>query len=584
MPIRPGDLLGDYEILHLLGVGGMGEVYQVRNVLSDRIEAIKVLSAGLQGNLDLQERFLREIKISAGLRHPHIAELRTAQRVDGLLIMVMEFVDGFTVDALLRQGPLPPKNALHYTGQVLDALAYAHERGVVHRDIKPQNIMVTAGDEVRLMDFGIARSLADQGMTMTGMTLGSLYYMSPEQIRGEHADHRADLYSLGIALYEMVTGSKPFEGSSGYTVMAAHLDQPPPPPVERNPELPDALNDVILKAIQKSPDDRYQDAASFQQALLRLQSSLPGRVDPAIFRAAQAARDEQLAAGTTPEMRVNTPTQTMPVTPTPPGGRRTVPSHGAAPVSASQTPPTAKEKPERPAIRNWIAIGGMFIGLVAVVLTLGPRTWTTMFGGAETAQERSRSQRQQGSRDWQDRRMQPPDSPEPPRPGEGAAMVAGRPYGEGRSGPPMSDNELRSAMEEADAALKQAGIEIAFSGPGSREGRRFVALERADAMLAIAKRYGAAHAKREALGLRRREIPRLIQPMSQQERQAAMGAMGDHWRQVTEAMAAAEAAIKSQNLRLAGEELAIAEAAIDQVDKSLTAIEQRYGAAKPAAK
>lgn len=559
----------------------MGEVYQVRNVLSDRVEAIKVLSSGLQANPDLQERFLREIKISAALRHPHIAELRTAQRVDGLLIMVMEFVDGVTVDTLLHEGPLPPQNALHYTAQVLEALSFAHGRGVVHRDIKPQNIMVVAGDDVRLMDFGIARSLGDHGMTMTGMTLGSLYYMSPEQIRGEHADHRADLYSLGITLYEMVTGSRPFEGSSGYTVMAAHLDQAPAPPVERNPALPDALNDVILKAIEKQPAARYQTADEFLEAVRSLMGTLGGSVDDGILQRALSGRGSNDAA-TSRTPGTDTPTQTLPVTPTPPGGRpaRGAPTLQSTPAAAEPQPVVAAKGEARG--MNWLGAGGMFIGLLAVVLTLGPRFWNAMTGGSEGSPQEIRDARRQGARMGGDRGGNPPDAPTPPPPGSGLAIEGPRDAAAFRGLSQEAEADARQAMEAAEAALKEAGIEMSFGGGDGRPNRRFGGFDRADAMLGVAKRYRAAQLRREQLAERRRGIPNLIRAMTEQERQATMGAMGDQWRKITESIAAAEAAIKSQNLRLAGEELAVAESAMDSVDRSLAAIQQRHGGATPA--
>ncbi|MCU0227783.1 MAG: serine/threonine protein kinase [Bryobacterales bacterium] len=552
MPFRPGEHLGDYEILRLLGAGGMGEVYQVRNVLSDRVEAIKVLSSGLQASPELQDRFLREIKISAALKHPHIAELRTAQRVDSLLIMVMEFVDGLTVDALLKGGPLPPKNALHYTGQVLDALGYAHARGVIHRDIKPQNIMVTAGDEVRLMDFGIARSLADQGMTMTGMTLGSLYYMSPEQIRGEHADHRADLYSLGITLYEMATGSRPFEGSSGYTVMAAHLDQPPLPPLERNPALPDALNDIILKAIAKRPEDRFQDATSFQQAILALQGGVEGRLDSSIFKTAYTERAQAVTLGAAAHPHLNSPTQTMPATPTP--------------LADQPAAPPAKSKWE-----NLVGLAGMAVGLIAILVIFGPRLFQT------TPDKAPESQVSQGR--FRGDGPPPPDAPLPPA--SGANQRADDNPRDRRGRPPSEgETEVRQAYSEVDQALRAAGIDIARSGPEAREGRRFMALERADALLAIAKRYQEAAEKRDALGLRRRDIPRYIQGMTQDQRQASLGPLGDHLRKVSDSLAAAEAAVKSQNLRLAHEELGEAEQALEAADKLMKQIES-FGKSSP---
>lgn len=560
----------------------MGEVYQVRNVLSDRIEAIKVLSSGLQANLDLQDRFLREIKISAALRHPHIAELRTAQRVEGLLIMVMEFVDGVTVDALLRNGAIPAKNALHYVGQVLDALAYAHGHDVVHRDIKPQNIMVVEGDDVHLMDFGIARSLTDQGMTMTGMTLGSLYYMSPEQIRGEQVDARADIYSVGITLYEMATGSKPFEGVSGYTVMAAHLDQPPLPPVERNPQLPDALNDVILKAIEKRPDDRFQDAASFLSAVLRLQGSLPGGLSTELFRNANASRLEHAEQGRVVPSGIGSPTQTMPVTPTLPGGRSRIPVAAAQRDSseegrylAESDQPHSTARPDSKdtasvAVRfgNWVAIIAMLMGLVTLILVLGPRYFPP--GSPE-----------QGIREGSGRRPMPPEDPSarPPAPGDSAAIVSGRGPEQGRSSRPP-DEELLQVMQDTEAALQEAGIDVAMFGPDAREGRRFVALERAEAMLSVARRFGEAHVRQEALSERRRALSTLVPRMPQADRQPTMAAIGEQWRQVSEKMAAAEASIKSQNLRLAGEELAVAEVSIAFLETTFSSLEAKYGETK----
>ena len=189
--------VGDYEILGVLGAGGMGRVFKVRNVITDRIEAMKILLPNLAGRQELAERFLREIKVLAALSHPNIAGLRTAFTLQNQLVMIMEYVEGFSLGTRLEQGPLSPADALNYTDQVLQALNYAHQQGVIHRDIKPANIMVTPQGVVKLMDFGIARSASDRTLTATGTTVGSLYYMSPEQVRGEAIDARSDLYSVG---------------------------------------------------------------------------------------------------------------------------------------------------------------------------------------------------------------------------------------------------------------------------------------------------------------------------------------------------------------------------------------------------
>jgi len=262
--------IGDYEILNELGAGGMGKVYKVRNVISDRIEAMKILLPDLAGRQELAARFQREIKVLAALDHPNIAALRTALTLDNQLVMIMEYVEGTTLTQRLQQGPIPVADAVNYIGQVLEALSYAHQQQVIHRDVKPANMMLTPQGVVKLMDFGIARSGDDSTLTMTGTTLGSLGYMSPEQVKGEATDARSDLYSVGISLYEMVTGRRPFRESSDYSIMAAQVNQPPTPPVDLKPGLPPTLNEIILLSIAKEPSGRFQSADAFKTALRRV--------------------------------------------------------------------------------------------------------------------------------------------------------------------------------------------------------------------------------------------------------------------------------------------------------------------------
>ncbi len=259
--------VGDYEILGELGRGGMGRVYRVRNVISDRVDAMKVLLPDMVGREDLAARFLREIKLLAVLDHPHIATLRTALQTDSQLVMIMELVEGQSLAKRVERGAIPTADAINYIDQALDALDYAHGRGVVHRDIKPANMMLTPKGVVKLMDFGIARVSGDQTLTATGSTTGSLSYMSPEQIHGTDIDARSDLYSMGISLYQLVTGRLPFKADSNFAVMAAHLQQAPPAPIEVMPGLPPALNQLILTAIAKDPAQRFQTAKAFRQAL-----------------------------------------------------------------------------------------------------------------------------------------------------------------------------------------------------------------------------------------------------------------------------------------------------------------------------
>jgi eukaryotic-like serine/threonine-protein kinase len=263
--------IGDYEILGELGCGTMGRVWRVRNVLSDRIEAMKVLLPDLAGRQELGARFLREIKLMASLDHPNIAALRTAFTANNQLYMVMEFVEGRTLAEHLEKGPLSVPDALNYTGQVLKAVSYAHHKHIIHRDIKPANMMLTPEGTIKLMDFGIARAGDERSLTRTGTTLGSLNYTSPEQVKGEATDGRSDLYSVGVCLYEFVTGQLPFTSTSGYSLMAAQIKEIPKPPLELNPTLPLALNEIILMAMAKEPAERFQKADAFNNALSSVQ-------------------------------------------------------------------------------------------------------------------------------------------------------------------------------------------------------------------------------------------------------------------------------------------------------------------------
>lgn len=271
MPFEVGQVAGDYEILGILGNGGMGRVYRVRNTISNRVEAMKVLLPDLSAEPGLAERFIGEIRTVARLEHPNIAKLHTAFKLDNQLVMVMEFVEGQTLAERARQAPLPLDDVLSYTGQVLAALSYAHQNGVIHRDIKPSNIMVTQQGVVKLMDFGIAKSSAEPLLTRPGTTVGSMLYMSPEQVRGTAVDARSDLYSLGVVLYELTAGRRPFEADSTYGILDAQLNTPPKPPLQLNPSLPPLLNDVILTALAKDPAQRFQTAEAFRRAVETVQ-------------------------------------------------------------------------------------------------------------------------------------------------------------------------------------------------------------------------------------------------------------------------------------------------------------------------
>ena len=265
--------IGDYEVIRQLGHGGMGEVYLVRNVLSDRVEAMKVLLPSLAGRSEFVARFMREIKVLASLDHPNIAALRTAFTADDQFVMIMEYVEGTTLAERLAKGPFSASEALNYIDQVLAALSYAHGKHVIHRDIKPGNMMLTPQGVVKLMDFGLARSADEVGLTMTGTTLGSLDYASPEQVQSQPTDERSDLYSVGVSLYQMVTGQRMFSVTSSFSIMEAQVKETPRAPIDIVPTVPKALNGVIMRAVAKDPAQRFQSADAFRGALSQITQS-----------------------------------------------------------------------------------------------------------------------------------------------------------------------------------------------------------------------------------------------------------------------------------------------------------------------
>jgi eukaryotic-like serine/threonine-protein kinase len=343
----PGQRLGDYEILGVLGAGGMGRVYRVRNVISDRVEAMKVLLANLAGQKELADRFLREIKVLAALHHPNIASLYSALTLDNQLVMLMEYVDGVTLLSRLQSGPIPPADAINYSEQILSALGYAHKLNVIHRDVKPSNMMLAPNGVVKLMDFGIARPNNDVGMTLTGTTLGSLNYMSPEQVRGSEVDGRSDVYSFGVSLYEMVTGQLPFQGNSNYSVMSAHVQQAPPPPIQVRPDLPKGLNEIILMSMAKDPQDRFQTAEAFANALKTVLSG------PSVSTAATAGR--------------RAVAQAVPVSPS---AARTASTVAVEPVAVAAPAPTPPARVNAGHRGLYMALGGLLVVAILVAASL----------------------------------------------------------------------------------------------------------------------------------------------------------------------------------------------------------------------
>ncbi len=268
-----GQSIGDYAILQELGKGGFGQVYKVEHTITGRREAMKVLAAGNINETEQTERFLREIRLQASLSHPNIAAVHTAFCVNDDLALVCELLEGQSLQRLLEGQQLPQKQALDIIAQVLGALSYAHARGIIHRDISPGNIFITESGTVKLIDFGLAKAATDLRLTRESSPIGAAHYMSPEQIRGARdLDARTDIYSCGVVLYELVAGEKPFEGDSSFTIMKAHIEQPPSSPSAAAPQIPAALSAIVLRALAKSPEERYQSADAFLQAIKNVQT------------------------------------------------------------------------------------------------------------------------------------------------------------------------------------------------------------------------------------------------------------------------------------------------------------------------
>src|SRR6195256_506138 len=273
MPLTSGTRLGPYEILAPLGAGGMGEVYRARDTRLERKVAIKILPSHLSENPILRQRFEREAKAISSLNHPHICVLYDIGNQDGIQFLVMECVEGETLAKRLEKGPLPLEQMLKYGTQIADALDKAHRTGVVHRDLKPGNVMLT-GSGAKLLDFGLAKAapplavgetltaaaMRTTPVTQQGTIVGTFQYMSPEQVEGKEVDARSDIFSFGSVLYEMVTGRRAFPGKSQLSVASAVIEKDPEPISTLQPLTPPALDRAIRCCLAKDPEDRWQTA------------------------------------------------------------------------------------------------------------------------------------------------------------------------------------------------------------------------------------------------------------------------------------------------------------------------------------
>ena len=361
-PLQPGSVFAGHRIEGLAGRGGMGVVYKATHLALDHVVALKVISPELASDERFRRRFGEESRIAVSIRHPNVVAIHHAGEEDGLLFVTMDLIDGTDLRGLLgAKGPMSPDHAAAVIAEVAAALDAAHARGLVHRDIKPGNILIEGegvNERVYLTDFGLARMVeASTGVTATGAFVGTLDYVAPEQIRGERVDARADVYALGCVLFELLTGHPPFAARDDKVAkMYAHLQEEPPRVRLRRPELPGELDLVVARALAKEPEDRFPSAGDFARAVsaaVQGQPTVEAERSVAIGAAAPGPAD----ATTTAERARLAAT-----------AERQADAAPIAPSAAATTPtPTAPRRPRRGAL---IVSGAAIAAVIAVVAVI----------------------------------------------------------------------------------------------------------------------------------------------------------------------------------------------------------------------
>jgi len=466
-----GTPFGRYRLVELLGQGGMGDVWRAYDTVTDRVVAVKVLPAHLANDQTFQERFRREARAAAGLNNPHVVPIHDFGEIDGRLFVDMRLIEGEDLGTLLARGPLPTQRAIKIIEQIALALFAAHRIGLVHRDVKPSNILVTEDDFAYLIDFGIARAAGEAGLTDTGAAVGTWAYMAPERFSEGTADARADVYALTCVLYEALTGQSPFPGKTLEQIATAHMLHPPPAPSTVRPQIPPAMDQVITTGMAKEPDRRYRSTKDLASAARAAVGGEAGRNQPPPQDFTQAAPPAWTAQ---PTAQVNQPPPTMAARPVEPTERMRQPDPAAFAAAtqyrtpADQVPPAPPAAPAAPAAaasdapsgrRRNIILAGAAAALVVIVAVAA----VIMFSGdsdspsSGTASSPSSGPSPSGSS---------PTSGQPSTPATPGAMFNGpQPWTADVSGAPKSDRSdaIIGALSAAGGWGTENRLQIDFS-------------------------------------------------------------------------------------------------------------------------
>jgi serine/threonine-protein kinase len=448
-----GTPFGRYTLVELLGRGGMGDVWRAFDTMTDRVVAVKVLPAHLASDQTFQERFRREARAAAGLNNPHVVPIHDFGEIDGRLFVDMRLIEGEDLGTLLAAGPLAPQRAIRIVEQIALALFAAHRIGLVHRDVKPSNILVTEDDFAYLIDFGIARAEGEAGLTDTNAAVGTWAYMAPERFSTGSADARADVYALTCVLYEALTGQSPFPGKTLEQIATAHMLQPPPKPSAVLPQIPPAMDRVINTGMAKEPEQRY---ASTKDLATAARAAIGGEQDHTVA----AHQDRTMAAAPVPPtQQINPPAATVAARPAEPTERLHQPppeTFAAAtqyrtPMPSPSTPPGPADPPS--GRRRNILLASAAALLVVIVAVVAVIMFT---GGSDSPSSNTASSPSSPSS----------GQPSEPPPASGGAMFNGtQPWTLDVSGAPKSERSdaIIGALTAAGGWGTENRLQIDFS-------------------------------------------------------------------------------------------------------------------------